>query len=143
MDQQPVGVAQSADARLACLNLIHAYNNLADTGQHLLIAGLFTDDAILNANGEVMVGGEAIREGMRKRAAANRKTLHASMNVQFTDDSAEALKAVSTLSVTILTDELKTLSPNLLTRASDEFVRLPGGEWRIHRRTLEIFARRS
>jgi len=143
MAQQPVGAEKAADARLACLNLIHAYNNLADAGQHLLIAGLFTDDAILNANGDVMVGVEAIREGMRKRAAANRKTVHATANVQFTADSGETLKAVSTLSVTILTDEPKTLSPNFLTRASDEFARLPSGEWRIHRRALEIFARVS
>jgi hypothetical protein len=143
MDQQPVGAEKSAGARLACLNLIHAYNNLADAGQHLLIAGLFTEDAVLNANGDVMVGVEAIREGMRKRAAANRRTLHASTNVQFTADSAEALTAVSTLSVTILPDELKTLSPTFLTRASDEFVHLANGEWRIHRRTLEIFARVS
>lgn len=143
MDQQSVGAVGSADARLACLNLIHAYNNLADAGQHVLIADLFTEDAILNANGDVMGGLEAIREGMRKRAAANRRTLHASTNVQFIADSAEALRAVSILSVTILTDELKTLSPTFLTRASDEFTLVARGEWRIHRRTLEIFARVS
>jgi hypothetical protein len=78
---------------------------------------------------------------MGKRAAANRKTVHAAANVQFTDDAAETLTALSLLSVTILTDQPESLSPAFLTRVSDAFVRLANGEWRIHRRTLEIFAR--
>jgi len=140
MNQQPVGAEDSAEARLACINLMHAYNNLADTGQHVLIAELFTEDAVLNANGEVMEGVEAIRAGMQRRAAAGRKTVHVSASVQFGRDG-EAVTATSTLSVTILTGEAQVLAPNIVTRVNDAFVRLASGEWRFSRRTIETLAR--
>ncbi|WP_298672623.1 nuclear transport factor 2 family protein [uncultured Sphingomonas sp.] len=140
MEQQPVGADDSADARLACLNLMHAYNNLADTGQHVLIADLFAEDAILNANGEEMAGIEAIRAGMRRRTAANLRTVHTCASVQFGRGGAGELTALSTLSVVILTDQPQTLAPTIIARVNDAFAPLPSGEWRFRRRTLETLS---
>lgn len=137
MEQQAVGAGDSAEARLACLNLMHAYNNLADSGQHVLIADLFLEDAVLNANGEEMAGVEAIRAGMRRRAAANRQTVHSSASVQFGRGEAGELTALSTLSVMILTAEQQAPTLAVIARVHDMFVPLPSGEWRFRRRTLE------
>jgi hypothetical protein len=90
-----------------------------------------------------MAGVDAIRAGMRRRAAANRRTVHTSASVQFGRGAAGELTALSTLSVTILTDQQQTLTPTIITRVNDEFVRLASGEWRFRRRTLENLARLS
>ena len=140
MTIEPVGGEGFEAGRWACVNLIHAYNNFADTARHAMIPELFTDDAVLNANDE-MVGIESIREGMRKRAANARKTLHVSANIQFTDLGASELRATSTLAVHVFQDPPKTLGPAMMVRVLDAFIRLPNGEWRFRRRDFEIFAR--
>ena len=128
-----------ADGRLACLNLIHAYNNYVDTGHADRVPDLFTDDAVLDV-GRALTGIETIRAVMRARAAnTERRTTHVSSNVQFTDVGERTAAATSVLLLFVL-DGNDPRAPSAIIRCKDEFVCLEDSEWRFKRRSLSIVA---
>jgi hypothetical protein len=125
--------------RLACLNLVHAYNNYIDTGHADRVPELFTDDAVLDV-GRALTGIDAIRAAMQARAAnTERRTTHVISNVQFTDVGERTAATTSVLLLFVL-DATDPLAPTAIIRCKDEFVRFDNGEWRFRRRSLSVVA---
>jgi hypothetical protein len=126
---------------LACLNLVHAYNNYVDTGHADRVPELFTDDAVLDV-GRRVAGIDAIRIVMQARAAnIERRTTHVTSNVQFTDVGQRSAAATSVVVLFVLNTE-EPLAPAAIIRCNDEFVRLDNSEWRFARRSLSVVAGR-
>jgi len=129
-----------AEGRLACLNLIHAYNNYIDTGHADRVPELFTDDAVLDVGGRALTGIDVIRAAMKARAAnTERRTTHLTSNVQFGDVGERAAAAGSVLLLFVL-DATDPRAPTAIVRCKDAFVRLDDGEWRFRRRSLSVVA---
>jgi len=98
-----VGTEGFAAGRLACLNLVHAYNNHIDSGHAERVPELFTEDASLEVGGHALTGIDAIRAAMQARSAnTERRTVHASSNVEFTDVSERTAAATSTVLLFVL-----------------------------------------
>ncbi len=129
-----------AEGRLACLNLIHAYNNYIDTGHADRVPDLFTDDAVLDVGGRKLTGIDVIRAAMKARAAnTERRTTHLTSNVQFSDVGERAAAAASVLLLFVLSAS-EPLAPTAILRCEDEFVCRNDSEWRFKRRSLSIVA---
>jgi ketosteroid isomerase-like protein len=126
-------------ARLACLNLIHAYNNEIDTGHADRVPELFTDDGVL-AIGRTLTGIDAIRAAMQARVDNTaRRTTHLTSNVQFTDVGDRFAATTSTVLLFVLGADGPP-APAAIIRCNDEFIRVDAGEWRFRRRSLSVVA---
>jgi ketosteroid isomerase-like protein len=129
-----------AAQRLACLNLIHAYNNYIDTGHADHVPELFTDDAVLDVGRATLKGIDAIRAAMQARAAnIERRTTHLTSNLQFTDIGEQTAAATSVVLLFVLGTE-EPPAPTAIIRCNDDFVCLDDGEWRFQRRSLSVVA---
>jgi ketosteroid isomerase-like protein len=125
--------------RLACISLVHAYNNDIDTGHAERVPDLFADDAVLEM-GRGLTGSDAIRAAMQARAAnTERRTTHVTSNIQFTDVGARTAATTSVLLLFVLDADVPR-APNAIVRCNDEFIRLDNGEWHFKRRSLSIVA---
>jgi hypothetical protein len=134
----PAGTEGFTAERLACLNLVHAYNNYIDTGHADRVPELFTDDAVLDV-GRALTGTDAIRTAMQARATnTERRTTHVTSNVQFTDIGESTAATTSVLLLFVLDNDPP--APTAIIRCEDEFVRLDTNEWRFQRRTLSVVA---
>jgi hypothetical protein len=132
----PAGTEGFTAERLACLNLVHAYNNYVDTGHADRVPELFTDDAVLDV-GRALAGIDAIRVAMQARAAnTERRTTHVTSNVQFTDIGKRTAATTSVLLLFVLDEDPPT--PTAIIRCDDEFVRADDNEWRFRRRMLTV-----
>jgi len=124
-------------ARLACLDLVHAYNNHIDTGHADRVPDLFTDDAVLDV-GFALTGIDAIRAAMQARAAnTERRTTHVTANVQFTDVGDRTATTTSVLLLFVLDDD-EPGAPTAIIRCEDDFVHSDDGGWRFQRRSLSV-----
>jgi ketosteroid isomerase-like protein len=129
-----------AGQRLACVNLIHAYNNYIDTGHADQVPELFTDDAVLDVGRATLKGIDAIRAAMQARAAnTERRTTHLTSNLQFTDIGEQIAAATSVVLLFVLGTE-EPPAPTAIIRCNDDFVCLDDGEWRFQRRSLSVVA---
>jgi len=134
------GTEGFAAERLACINVVHAYNNAIDTGHAERVPSLFTIDAVLEVGGWALTGYDAIRSAMEARAANTaRRTTHVTSNVEFTSVGARTAAATSVVLLFVLGSETP-LVPSALIRCTDEFVRVDEGEWRFSRRSLVVIA---
>jgi hypothetical protein len=137
MDEQTshAGVEGFAAERLACLNLVHAYNNYIDTGHADQVPDVFADDAVLEV-GRALTGIDAIRVAMEARAAnSERRTTHVTSNVQFTDIGERTATTTSVVLLFVL-DADDPRAPAAIIHCKDEFARLDNSEWRFTRRSL-------
>jgi hypothetical protein len=133
------GTEGFAPERLACLNLVHAYNNCIDTGHSDRVPELFTDDGVLDV-GRAVTGIDAIRSVMKARALnTERRTTHVTSNVQFTEVEPRTAATTSVLLLFVLNAE-EPLAPAAIIRCNDRFLRLDTGEWRFTRRSLSVIA---
>jgi ketosteroid isomerase-like protein len=138
-DMSHAGTEGFTAERLACINLVHAYNNDIDTGHAERVADLFVDDAVLDL-GRALTGIDAIRAAMQARAAnTERRTTHVTSNIQFTEIGAGMAATTSILLLWVL-DADAPGAPNAIVRCNDEFIRLDNREWRFQRRSLSIVA---
>src|SRR5216683_1883718 len=97
-----------AAQRLACLNLIHAYDNYIDTGHADQVPELFTDDAVLDVGRATLKGIDAIRAAMQARAAnTERRTTHLTSNLQFIDIGEQTAATTSVVLLFVLGTEAK------------------------------------
>jgi hypothetical protein len=120
------GTEGFAPERLACLNLVHAYNNCID-------------DGVLDV-GRAVTGIDAIRSVMKARALnTERRTTHVTSNVQFTEVEPRTAATTSVLLLFVLNAE-EPLAPAAIIRCNDRFLRLDNGEWRFTRRSLTVIA---
>jgi hypothetical protein len=127
-----------AEARFACTDLVHAYNNLIDTGHADRVPDLFAADAVLDLGFE-LTGIDAIQAAMEARAAnTQRRTTHLTSNLQFREVSDRTAAATSVLVLFVLGDDPPT--PSAIIRCNDEFVRPGGDEWRFSRRSLSVIS---
>jgi hypothetical protein len=128
-----------ADGRLACIDLVHAYNNFIDTGHADRVPDLFVDNGVLDL-GRGPMALDTIRAAMQARAAnTERRTTHVTSNLQFTDIGERTASTTSALLLYVLDDDGPG-APRAIFRCHDELARLDTGEWRFTRRSLALVA---
>ncbi|NQV80371.1 MAG: nuclear transport factor 2 family protein [Alphaproteobacteria bacterium] len=128
----------------ACERLIMLYALHADTYAPDAVAGLFTDDAVLNRGDGDAVGRAAILAAFNRRRP-DAAVRHISTNVVIDVDSEDSARGVSTMTLYRrfgTMDLPQPLEPaEMIADYHDTFRRTPDG-WRFaHRRAVRVFER--
>jgi hypothetical protein len=141
MNENKEGLGAHIAARLACLNLIAAHAKFIDEGEASQTVSLFTDDCEIVLGPKTIKGVNALRAAMTAREAdRERKTLHISTNVQFSEVSEEVVVSSSLLQLYVLNPEPAPLAPHAIIKCDDRFERGGDGQWRFARRALSLIA---
>ncbi|MCI2420025.1 nuclear transport factor 2 family protein [Saccharopolyspora sp. K220] len=130
----------TAQARIACLEVITTFFQLVDGGHASRTVELLTTDAEMTI-GDVTVKGEELAAAMRKRETDGIRRVHFSAEPSFRLLGPDEAETETLLQLFHLGDEQK-LGPaaRALTHLKDRFVRGGDGVWRLSRRAVTILA---
>jgi len=127
--------------RLQIEQLLAEWAWLIDHGHAEKAAGFYADDAEQTIGGATVTGIEAIREGLRRRAAmTNRTSRHVVSNLTLSVTTASTLEAAWVLTLYRSDVAARPPVPTLVGDVRDSF-RLEDGRWKIRsRQIVPIFA---
>jgi SnoaL-like domain len=134
-------LAESLRHRLEIEQLLAEWAWLIDHGRAEEAAGLYANDAEQTIAGVTVTGIEAIREGLRRRAAmTNRTSRHVVSNLKLSGITASTLEAAWVLTLYRSDVAARPPTPTLVGDVRDNF-RLESGQWKIcSRQVVPIFA---
>lgn len=136
---------EKAAVQQACEDVSEQYANYLDTKDYEGMPNAFAADGIWEVLGNKMVGAEQIREYWKRRTATWGPTegWHHQIGNQLIEvidrDHARGVSYFVVYHFDTKPGANKALSPVVITRSSDEYVRTPQG-WRIQRRSIERVA---
>lgn len=115
-------------------NLLAAYCIHVDDGDFERLASLFTEDAVVDAMGDVMQGRDTIARSMEENYIPRRRGRHVTLN-SFIEVDGDSATATSDIMFVRRSKEGPLIQ--LMGRYTDELVRRDGA-WRFRRRTIRI-----
>lgn len=136
---------EKAAIRQACEDISEQYAHYLDTKDYEGMPNAFAPDGVWEVLGNKMVGSEEIREYWKRRTATWKPTegWHHQISNQVIEvidrDHARGVSYFVVYRFDTRPGGNKALTPAVITRSSDEYVRTPEG-WRLKRRSIERLA---
>ncbi|RSM70519.1 hypothetical protein DMH04_44830 [Kibdelosporangium aridum] len=132
--------AEALNARAACTDVINATYRLVDEKRATSSVQLYTEDAVMELNGNVL-GTEAIAGAMESREADDIQRVHIPAQTDFWLEAPYKAHAVTLLHVYYLAQDPTVIPPpKTLTRVDDTLTRSADGVWRVARRAVTVLA---